>query len=506
MSVALELKGVTKRFGALVANNSIDLTVKKGSIHAVIGENGAGKSTLMNIIAGIHKMDAGEILLNGKPVIFHSANDASRHGIGMVHQEFMLFPELSVLENIIMGFECRKGGIFLDKKAARKKIQDICDKYHFSIPLDKPVQGQPVAMLQQIEIVKVLYQGAEIIIFDEPTSVLTPQGVDGLFDAMRYLNKMGKTILFITHKLKEVLTISEEITILRDGQVVGNTTARETTGAKLASMMVGREVILNAIRTPKKIGDEILSVQSLLLRDAASKEKLKNVSFSVRAGEIVGIAGVAGSGQLELVEALYGLAVPEGGSILFRGEDITRKTCRQRRCLGIGLVPQNRMTDGVNPKASIWENAVMGYHIAHGFSNKWILDKRRALEFTHRVVTDFSVKTGSLDAKVASLSGGNVQKLIVGREFLQENRLLIIVDPTRGIDIGTIEFIWKKIGELASTGVGVLLVSHELNEIMEVSDRILVMYDGDLYDGGLHGEKNEHEIGLLMTGGTHHAE
>ena len=501
MDTVLELRGITKCFGSLKANDSVDLTVHKGSIHAVIGENGAGKSTLMNIIAGIHQMDSGEILINGKPAKFHSANDASKSGIGMVHQEFMLFPELTVLENIMMGFERRKAGIFLDKKLARAEITEICKKYHFNIPLDELVEGQPVALLQQIEIVKVLYQGAEILIFDEPTSVLTPQGIEGLFEAMRYLVKMGKTILFITHKLKEVLAISDEITILKLGRVVGRMPTSEANEQQLASLLVGRDVLLSAIKTPKELGDTVLSVENLSYRDDAGNEKLKNINLNVRAGEIVGIAGVAGSGQTELIHTLFGLDAPYSGTIVYNGQDITNLSCRERRCMGIGLVPQDRMKDGVNRQGTIWENAIMGYHVAHGFKNKFILDRKQIAEFTDEVIRQYSVKTSSQDEKVSSLSGGNVQKVLVGREFLQNNKLLIIVDPTRGIDIGTIEFIWKKIGEIAASGVGVLLVSHELNEVMEVSDRLLVMYNGELFDGGLYGEKDEREIGLLMTGG-----
>lgn len=501
METILELRGVTKRFGSLTANRNIDLKVKKGSVHAIIGENGAGKSTLMNIISGIHRMDAGQLLLHGKPAAFRSPTDASKAGIGMVYQEFMLFPELSILDNLMMGYEPRNRAGLIDRGRVRAQVEEILQTYGFNIPLDGLIRDQSVAMLQQIEIVKILYRGAELIIFDEPTSVLTPSGIEGLFRAMRFLISKGKTILFITHKLQEVLEIADEITVLKDGAVVGSTTPAQTTREQLASMMVGREVMLKAAKVEKKTGEAVLEIRGLRARNDEGIEKLSGVDLTVRAGEIVGLAGVAGSGQVELVECLYGLRKPQGGSIRFLGRDITCGTPRAHRQAGIGLVPQDRMAAGCCRSAPIWENCIMGYHVAHGFHPPWLIDRREALAFTERVVADFSVKTASLFDPIASLSGGNVQKLIVGREFSQDNRLLIMEDPTRGIDIGAIEFIWKKIEELAAAGAAVLLVSQELSEVMEVSDRILVVYNGRFYDGGRHGELTETEIGLLMTGG-----
>jgi len=501
METILELRGVTKRFGSLVANRDINLKVQQGSVHAIVGENGAGKSTLMNIISGIHRMDEGQIFLGGKPVNFRSPTDASQAGIGMVYQEFMLFPELSVLDNLMMGYERTKRTGLIDRKKVRTEVEALLKTYGFNIPLDELVRDQPVAMLQQIEIVKILYRGANILIFDEPTSVLTPSGVEGLFRAMRFLISKGKTILFITHKLHEVLEVADEITVLKDGEIVGTTTPKETSEEQLASMMVGREVMLKAAKLEKKTGDPVLEVHGLRARNDDGTLKLKDVNLTVRAGEIVGIAGVAGSGQVELVQCLYGLRRPESGTIRFQGEDVTTQSCRNHRCAGIGLVPQDRMADGCNRTAPIWENCIMGYHIAHGFRSKWLIDRKEANAFTQNVVDNFSVKASSLNDPISSLSGGNVQKTIVGREFSQDNKLLIMEDPTRGIDIGAIEFIWKKIEELAAQGVAVLLVSQELNEVMEVSDRIQVIYDGRLYDGGRHGELTETEIGLLMTGG-----
>lgn len=501
MKTILELRNATKRFGALTANDHINLKVRQGSIHAIVGENGAGKSTLMNMISGIHKMDEGQIFLDGKQVRFRSPTDASQAGIGMVYQEFMLFPELTVLDNIMMGYERKKRSGLIDRKKVRAEVEDILRTYDFQIPLNELVRDQPVAMLQQIEIVKILYRGANILIFDEPTSVLTPAGVEGLFRAMRFLVSKGKTILFITHKLREVLAVADEITVLKDGRIVATTTPAETSEEQLANLMVGRQVMLRASKLDRTPGEPVLEVCGLRTRNDDGIQKLKGLDLTVRAGEIVGIAGVAGSGQVELVECLYGLRRAEGGTVRFQGRDVTAASCREHRCAGIGLVPQDRMADGCCRTSSLWENCIMGYHIAHGFRHKWLIDRKEAEGFTQEIVDSFSVKTSSLQVPIGSLSGGNVQKAIVGREFSQNNKLLIMEDPTRGIDIGAIEFIWKKIEELAARGVAVLLISQELNEVMEVSDRIQVMYDGKLYDGGRRGELSEMEIGVLMTGG-----
>lgn len=501
MEAILELQGVTKRFGSLVANRDINLTVRKGTIHALVGENGAGKSTLMNIISGIHQMDCGSMYINGKRMTFSSSNEACKAGIGMVYQEFMLFPELSILDNIMMGHEQTNRFGFLDRRKARAKVENLLQTYDFNIPLDGLVCDQPVAVLQQIEIIKILYRGANLLIFDEPTSVLTPAGVEGLFRAMRFLVSKGKTILFITHKLKEVLQIADDITVLKDGAVVGHTTPDKTTEEQLAGMMVGRNVMLKSKKMQKERGRPILQVSGLYASNDDGVEKVKNINLTVCAGEIVGIAGVSGSGQVELVQCLFGLRTPRAGTILLDGKDVTAASCRKHRCEGVGLVPQDRMVDGCNQDSSIWENCIMGYHIAHGFTPSWLINRSEAERFSTKIANEFSVKYTSLQDPISSLSGGNVQKLIVGREFLQNNKLLIMEDPTRGIDVGAIEFIWEKIEKLAASGTAVLLVSQELNEIMEVSDRIQVIYNGQLYDGGMHGALNETQIGLLMTGG-----
>ena len=497
----LELHGIYKYFGSLIANKDINLTVKKGTVHAIIGENGAGKSTLMNIISEIYKPDSGDIFLNGKKLVYKGPLEAYRNGVGMVHQEFMLFPELSVLDNIIMGFEKKTFGLFLDHKKARIAVKEICEKYNFQIPLDEIVGKLPVAILQQVEIVKILYKGAEILILDEPTSVLTPQGIKGLFEAIRFLVGTGKTVLFITHKLKEVMEISDNITVLKNGEVTGHVRPEEVDEAKLASLMVGREVILKAPKREKKIGNPVLTVKELKVKDKDSNLRVKGVNFEVHAGEILGIAGIAGSGQRELVEALFGLVPAESGLINLNNQDIIYKSCREHRLMGIGYVPQDRLHDGINLEGNVWQNVFMGYHLSHGVKGGVFLDQVEINRFTSEVINQFTVKTTSQSNKIRTLSGGNIQKIIVWREFLQENKLLIMEDPTRGIDIGAIEFVWKKIIELAGAGVAILLVSHELSEVMTLSDRILVMYDGELFDGGLSEELSEQQIGLLMAGG-----
>lgn len=500
--VILEVKHISKYFGPLAANNDISLTVKKGTVHSIIGENGAGKSTLMNMISGIYKPSKGELFVNGEKVVFGSPNDATRWGIGMVHQEFMLFPELTVLENLMMGFEARKTGGFLDKKKARKEIGEIAETYGFSIPLDEKAQNLPVSLLQQVEIVKILYKGAKLIILDEPTAVLTPQGIEGLFQAIRYLTAHGKTVILITHKLKEVMEISDYITVLKNGEVTGNLYPRDTDEHGLANLMVGRQVLFNTIKEEKHIGDTVLDVKGLTVAGSDGIEKVKNVSLRVKKGEIVGIAGVAGSGQSELIEAVFGLRKPKAGAITYKKEDITLASPKEKRKKKIGYVPQDRLSTGCSPGCSLVENSIMGYHVAHRFRHPLLVGRKEAEAFTKRIVEEFQVKTQNIHDKIGTLSGGNIQKLIVGREFLQDNDLIIIEDPTRGIDVGAIEFIWQNIIHIARSGVSVLLVSHELGEVMELSDRILVMYNGELV-GNLENtpQLDEKTIGLYMLGG-----
>lgn len=497
----LETKKVTKAFGNLIANCDIDLQVEQASVHSIIGENGAGKSTLMNMLAGIFKPTSGEILLNGLPQVFKSPNDASAVGIGMVHQEFMLYPDLSVVDNIMMGFESVKAGVFLDKENVKQKLKSLCKQYDFDVPLDELVKDLPVSIKQQVEIVKVLYRGADIIILDEPTSVLTPQGVQGLFAAIRSLKKSGKTILMITHKLDEVMEISDHITVLKDGRVTGNIKPENTSIKQLANLMVGRDVLFTTHKKEKKISSEVLTVDGLTVHDDNGVEKVHNVSFNVKKGEIVGIAGVAGAGQTELVECLFGLRKATSGSIIYGKQDITRESPKQRRFRKVGYVPQDRIATGSSVDSSVTETAIMGYHLQHCRKHHILLDYKQANDFARKVINDYAVKTEGTKNRVGSLSGGNIQKLIVGREFSQDCEFLLIEDPTRGIDVGAIEFIWQKIIDIADQGTSVLLISHELSEVMELSDRILVLYGGRIVAELENKNLTEQQVGLFMLGG-----
>ena len=501
--MVLEVKGISKYFGNLAANQDINMCVERATVHAVIGENGAGKSTLMNMIAGIFEPSTGEILVNGEKKRFTSPNDAAKAGIGMVHQEFMLFSELTVLENLMMGYERKKAGLFLDKRNARQEIEEICKTYNFSIPLDEKISNLPVSLLQQVEIVKVLYKGADIIILDEPTSVLTPQGVEGLFEAIRYLTEQNKTIIMITHKLQEVLEISDSITVLKNGKVTGDLKPEDADEKKLASLMVGREILFNTVEKEKQIGKEILRVENLSIKDIHDVEKVKDFSFSIHEGEILGVAGVAGAGQAELVECLFGMRFVSSGKVCYRGKEITGLSPREHRELGIGYVPQDRLATGCSVDSTLLENCIMGYYVSHKFSPPWLVDFKKSKTFTDKVLEDFEVKYSDISQPIGSLSGGNIQKTIVGREFLQDCQLLIIEDPTRGIDVGAIEFIWQEIINISASGTSILLVSHELDEIMELSDRILVMHSGVLAaDLENTKELTEETVGLYMLGGS----
>mgnify|MGYP001438077567 CR=1 FL=1 len=497
---AIKMVGIVKCFGPVRANDGIDFTVKHQEIHCLLGENGTGKSTLMNILFGLYHPDAGEIFINEKKASIANPNDAYALGIGMVHQHFMLVGQLTVLENIILGKE--SGGFFLNRRESRARVEELVERFGFRIDLDEKVVNLSVGMKQRVEILKTLYRGADIIILDEPTAVLTPQGIEGLFQAIRYLTKHGKTVILITHKLKEVMEISDYITVLKNGEVTGNLYPGDTDEHGLASLMVGRQVLFNTSKQEKETGGTVLDVKGLTVVGSDGIEKVKNVDLSVKKGEIVGIAGVAGSGQGELIEAVFGLRRPKTGTITYKGQDITFATPKEKREKKIGYVPQDRLATGCSTACSLVENCIMGYHVAHRFRNPLLVNKKEAEDFTRKVVEQFQVKTQDIHDKMGTLSGGNIQKAIVGREFLQDNDLLIIEDPTRGIDVGAIEFIWQKIIDIAGKGVSVLLVSHELGEVMELSDRILVMYNGEIV-GNLENtpDLDEKTIGLYMLGG-----
>lgn len=502
MENLLEIRNVYKYYGNFAANEGINLDVKKGEIHSIIGENGAGKSTLMNILSGVIKPTSGEIYLNGKKIELQNPNDATKVGIGMVQQEFMLFDELSVLENIVIGYEDTNRFSALNLKESERKVKKICEEYHFSFPLHKKVKSLPIALQQQVEIVKVLFKNANIIILDEPTAVLTPQGIEGLFRAMKFLVEQGKTIIFITHKLNEVLRISDQITVLKNGKLIDTIRNQNITKSMLAKMMVGREVFLEVNKANIKSENEVLKVDDLYVNDDREVVKVNGVSFSLKEGEVLGIVGIAGNGQTELVEAITGLRKYKFGRITFQGELLKQNNPKENHLKKIGYIPQDRINTGSSIQSSLVDNLIMGKHLT-SFSNKLgVLDFTSTNDYSKSVLERYDVRNQGLFTLGGSLSGGNLQKLIVGREFSQENKVLIIEDPTRGIDIGSMEFIWKEI----ITGVenknsAVLLITYDLNEAMSLSDRILVLYEGKFVKELSRSEFDEKVIGLFMLGG-----
>ena len=502
MAEILELKNISKYYGSFAANKDISLKIKKGTVHAVVGENGAGKSTLMNIIAGVNQPTSGEIFLNGKKVSFQDANDANRAGIGMVQQEFMLFDKLSVLDNIIMGYEDTRKGLFINKKESADKVKNICEEYGFHFDLHTLVRDLPVAVQQQVEIVKVLFRKADIIILDEPTAVLPYQEIQGLFKAIRYLISQGKTVIFITHKLKEVLEISDTITVMKGGVISGEISAAEATELTLTNMMVGRDVVLKLDKKAGHSENKVLSVDHLVVEDDRKITRVKDVSFCLKEGEILGLVGVSGNGQNELVEAITGMRNYESGSIRLHGEQLPMGSPRNNRLNHIGYVPQDRISVGSSVDSSLVENCIMGYHLNHLRKKGSLMDYHGAEEFADKIIEEYNVKTRSNKDRAGSLSGGNLQKLIVGREFSQQHKVLLIEDPTRGIDIGSIEFIWKEIQkQVEKEGVSVILITYDLAEAMTLSDRILVMYDGHINKELTGPDYDEKEIGMYMMGG-----
>ncbi len=498
----LEVRDICKYYGKLAANKYVSLSIEKGTIHSIVGENGAGKSTLMNILSGVVSPSSGDVYLKGEKVTFRNANDSTRVGIGMVQQEFMLFPKLTALENIIMGYEDIHKGVFLDYRKSEEKVKAICKEYGFRFDLSARVDNLPIVLQQQVEIVKVLFKNADILIFDEPTAVLPPQEIEGLFRAFKFLKEKGNTIIFITHKLKEVLKISDEITVMKDGRIEGSLPCKEATEKILTKMMVGRDVMLTMDKHPKVSDEIVLEVKELIAYNNMHIPKVNNISFSLKKGEILGVVGISGNGQNELVDSMTGMQNYEAGTILLRGNELQKCSPATNRLNYFGYIPQDRIKFGCSTKATIVDNAIMGTHLTRCKKNRFLLDYEEGREFAQSVVSKYSVKTQNLSEHVGALSGGNVQKLIVGREFSQGNSVLIIEDPTRGIDVGSIEFIWNEIiKQVENEGVSVLLITYDLHEAMELSDRLLVMYEGQIRKEFVGPHYDENEIGLHMLGG-----
>lgn len=500
MPPVLELEGITKRFPGVLANDHIHLTLEQGEIHALLGENGAGKTTLMNILYGLYHPDEGHILVRGTPVKIDTPSQAIRLGIGMVHQHFMLVPVFTVAENVMLGEETLTRGIFLDRAAVAARIREISAQYGLQVDPDTYIKDLSVGAQQRVEILKILYRRADILILDEPTAVLTPQEVEELFKVIRSLVARGVSIIFISHKLKEVMAIADRITVLRDGRVVGTTRPAETSPATLARMMVGREVILTVDKQPARPGDVVLDVNDLHVLDDRHQPKVNGVSFQVRAGEILGIAGVQGNGQTELVEALTGLRPITRGRMNILETDATRATPRQILENNVAHIPEDRQRDGLVLTFPVADNLVLNTYYLPPFARGIQIDARTVFASATQRVQQFDIRTPSIHTLASSLSGGNQQKVIVAREFTRPIKLLIASQPTRGLDVGSIEYIHQRIIEMRDQGCAVLLVSPELDEILSLSDRIAVMYHGKIMDTLPARQATPEKLGLLMAG------
>jgi simple sugar transport system ATP-binding protein len=495
-----ELRGITKRFPGVVANDGVNLSISTGEVLALIGENGAGKSTLMNVLYGIYRADAGELLIDGSPVRFTSPADAIAAGIGMVHQHFMLVPVMTVAENVVLGVEPTRRLGMLDIAEARRKVREVSDKYKLELDPDAVIEDLPVGVRQRVEIVKVLMRDAKIVVFDEPTAVLTPSEILEFFEIVRALVAAGKGVIFITHKLKEALTIADRINVLRRGKVVGEATPRTTDEKKIAEMMVGRAVQLVVDKTTAAPGASVLSLRDVSVVEPDGRTVVDSVSFEVRAGEIVGIAGVQGNGQTELVEAIAGLRRVASGSISLGGREITADSPRERHAAGMAHIPEDRQRQGLVVDMSITENLVLTrYHNAE-FSHGMLMDWAAAKEKSRAMVASYDIRTSDPAQAASTLSGGNQQKLIVARELSRDITLAVAAQPTRGIDVGSIEYVHAQMVKERDAGVAMLVVSTELDEVMSLSDRVFVMYRGKIV-ADLDPKSVSHmDVGLYMAG------
>ena len=496
----LELRGITKRFGALVANDAIDLTVQAGEIHALLGENGAGKSTLMNVLYGLYTADEGEILLDDKAQNFNGPGDAMAAGIGMVHQHFMLIPVFTVAENVALGHEPTGFAGALDMATARKRVKEISDRFGFNVDPDALIEDLPVGAQQRVEIIKALSRDAKVLVLDEPTAVLTPQETDELMEIMRQLAKSGTSIVFITHKLREVREVADRITVIRLGRVVGTAKPTDST-SELASMMVGRDVGLTVSKSASELGGEVLKVQGVSVLDDRMQRAVNDVSFSVRGGEILALAGVQGNGQTELAEALLGLrsVIKGSGSIEINGKDLTSASVREVLEAGVAFIPEDRKKDGLVAEFTIAENLMLNQSFKSRFTKSSGINFASRKSIATDLVKRFDVRTPSIDTPAGKLSGGNQQKVVVARELSRDVDLLIASQPTRGVDVGSIEFIHEQIVSERDKGKAVVLISTELDEVLALADRIAVMYRGKIV-GIVGPETSRESLGKMMAG------
>ncbi|HVC77756.1 MAG TPA: ABC transporter ATP-binding protein [Candidatus Micrarchaeaceae archaeon] len=501
-SITLGLKGITKRFPGVLANDHIDLTVEPGEIHVLLGENGAGKTTLMNILYGLYQPDEGEILVNGVPVKFHSPSDAIRAGIGMVHQHFMLIPVFTVAENVMLGSELTRSFGFLDHRRARLEVQRLGQEFGLAVNPDTLVESLSVGAQQRVEIVKALYRQASVLILDEPTAVLTPSETEELLTVMQSLKRAGRSIVFITHKLRDAMQVADRITVLRGGRVVGATVPANSSEGELATMMVGHAIRLRVERPAAKPGAVVLSVAGLTAHDDRGQIAVDDVSFDVRAGEIVTIAGVQGNGQTELVRALMGLEPVVAGRIVVGGHDLTSASPRQTLDAGVGHVPEDRIKDGLIADFSIAENLALDVYYLPPYASGPILNPTEMVHNAEVRIPEFDIRTPSALTSVGTLSGGNQQRVVVAREFSRPVSLMIAAQPTRGLDVGSIEYIHERIVQLRDRGAAVLIVSSDLDEVLGMGDRIAVMFRGRM-EGPFESEQlTRDEIGLMMAGAT----
>lgn len=502
-NVVLQARNITKRFpGGVVANDKVNLTLAHGEILALLGENGAGKSTLMNVLYGLYRPDSGAISIKGKPAVLQNPSDAIARGVGMVHQHFQLVPVMTVAENVILGAEVINKSGLLDHSRAVRRVRELSSHHRLEIDPTAIVEELPVGTQQRVEIIKALYRSADILILDEPTAVLTPQEATELFRIMRYLASEGVSIIFITHKLREVFAVADQVMVMRNGQVVGSVTPEESTEASLASMMVGREVMMQVPKVPARPGEVVLRINDLVAVDERDHTAVRGASFEVRAGEVLGIAGVQGNGQTELVEVVTGLRNASSGKITIMGKDLSQITPRRFTEAGGAHIPEDRQRYGMVLAYSVADNLVLNNYYRSPFTRGLTLDREAISDHANQLVRDFDIRTPSIDTVGNNLSGGNQQKLVVAREIGRPVKFLVASQPTRGLDVGSIEYIHRRIVEQRDAGVAVLLVSAELDEIVALSDRIAVMYQGSIVSTVRTSDTTREQLGLLMAGIT----